>query len=143
MTDQVSELLEEQQNVHKFLFHEGQTNPLCLQHLQLYLKQFSLLCLLLKLLHQDLEDMAKPVKIKGSESCPPAVQGSLVLYPSELDLSSPMFNLWVATCERIKQGHTRCTSGGFPARLAEVPAEPPLGKVAKLYGVVLNYKRCR
>lgn len=52
MTYQVSELLEELKNVYEFLLHQRQTNPLRLQHLQLHLKQLSLLGLLLQLLDQ-------------------------------------------------------------------------------------------
>lgn len=62
MTNQVSELLEKLQDVHELLLHQRQTDPLCLQHLQLHLKQLSLLSLLLQLLHQGvlhLEDMAQ------------------------------------------------------------------------------------
>lgn len=62
MTNQVSELLEELQDVHEFLLHQRQTNPLRLQHLQLHLKQLSLLCLLLQLMHQrilHLEDTTR------------------------------------------------------------------------------------
>lgn len=51
LTDQVSELLEELQDVHQLLLHQRQSNPLCLQHLQLHLKQLGLLWLLLQLLH--------------------------------------------------------------------------------------------
>lgn len=46
---QVSELLEELQNIQELLFHQGQPDPLCLQHLQLHLQHFCLLHLLLQL----------------------------------------------------------------------------------------------
>lgn len=51
-THQVSELLQELQDVHQLLLHQRQTNSLRLQHLQLHLEQLGLLCSLLQLLRQ-------------------------------------------------------------------------------------------
>lgn len=51
-THQVSELLQQLQDVHQLLLHKGQTDPLRLQHLQLHLKQLGLLRFLLQLLNQ-------------------------------------------------------------------------------------------
>ncbi|TNN79620.1 hypothetical protein EYF80_010202 [Liparis tanakae] len=52
MIEGVEHFQNELQDVRQLLLHQRQTNPLRLQHLQLHLKQLSLLCLLLQLLHQ-------------------------------------------------------------------------------------------
>lgn len=68
VTNQVSELLEELQNVQKFLLHQRQTNPLRLQHLKLGLEQLGLLCFLLELLHKRLSHLEKHHSPSSSHS---------------------------------------------------------------------------